>query len=200
MRILGAKRVKVPPSTVYATAADFCQLFADDMNRLYLLSLLLTADQELAERCFVGGLETSRGGNPVFKEWAQSWARRAIITNAIRMMRPRPRNRVSAPAPDPVVRAVEGLPPEFTAIMGLEVFERFVFVMSVLEGYSLRESKLLLDCSSSEVAQARIRAFEQLGTFGERQGKAEKLIRLQCEMDSRELMAPQAVPRLAVPA
>ena len=49
------------------------------MNRLYLLAFLLTADHTTAEKCFVWGLEDSKKGNLVFKEWAQSWARRTII-------------------------------------------------------------------------------------------------------------------------
>jgi len=60
------------------------------MNGLYLLSLLLTADREKAEQCFVSGLEDAVDGNPVFKEWARSWARRVIIQNAVRVINPRP--------------------------------------------------------------------------------------------------------------
>jgi hypothetical protein len=34
--------------TEYATREDFCRIFAADMNRLFLLALLLTGDIELA--------------------------------------------------------------------------------------------------------------------------------------------------------
>src|ERR1700721_3575477 len=61
----------------------------ENNNPLLLLSFLLTGDRDLAEKCFVGGLRMSSEGNPVFKEWAHSWARRTIILNAIRMIRPR---------------------------------------------------------------------------------------------------------------
>ena len=74
--------------TVYAVASDFCRIFSDDMDGLYQLSLCLTADPAKAEQCFVSGLEDSRQSNRVFKEWARSWARRTIIQNAIRLMRP----------------------------------------------------------------------------------------------------------------
>ena len=87
--MLGARQIAKQKSTPYARAADFCRIFREDMNSLYLLSFLLTADQ-LAEKCFVRGLEDSAKGNPVFKEWAQSWARRTMIQNAIQMIRPRP--------------------------------------------------------------------------------------------------------------
>src|ERR1700719_907468 len=83
-----AKHIARP--TLYASKADFHQIFDEDMNGLYLLSFLLTADREKAEQCFVSGLEDAAGGNPVFKEWARSWARRAIILNAVRSINPRP--------------------------------------------------------------------------------------------------------------
>jgi hypothetical protein len=41
-------------------------------------------------------------------------------------------------------------------------FDRFVFVVSVLEGYSDRDCALLLDCSCADVMAARIRAFQQI--------------------------------------
>ena len=72
----------------YAVPADFCQLFHHHLDRLYALSLLLTADQRKAEQCFVSGLEDCLQGNPVFREWAQSWARRTVIKNAIRLIAP----------------------------------------------------------------------------------------------------------------
>src|SRR5882762_9247371 len=49
--------------TQYATSADFRQIFHDEMEGLYLLSFLLTADREKAEQCFVSGIEDSIKGN-----------------------------------------------------------------------------------------------------------------------------------------
>src|SRR6267154_1854379 len=83
-----AKQIARP--TPYASKADFGQIFHEDMNELYLLSFLLTGDREKAEQCFVFGLEDAVEGSPVFKEWARSWARRAIIQNAVRLVNPRP--------------------------------------------------------------------------------------------------------------
>ena len=73
----------------HATKADFCQIFKSDMNRFYLLSLLLTADDAMAESCFVQGFEDAATDSRVFKDWAQSWARRTVIQNAIRTLQPR---------------------------------------------------------------------------------------------------------------
>src|SRR6201981_1084166 len=90
VNIFGARRSEVSRQTDYATAKDFCRIFDNNMNRLYVLALLLTADRDLAERCFVSGLEDAKASNPVFKDWAESWARRTIIVNAIRLLAPHP--------------------------------------------------------------------------------------------------------------
>jgi len=89
----------VSPSTrpSYAVPQDFCRIFTEDQTALYLLSLLLTADSEKAERCFVAGLESSIQGNAVFKEWARSWSKRTIITNAVRMILPAPTSLARCP-------------------------------------------------------------------------------------------------------
>jgi hypothetical protein len=63
---------------------------AEDRTRLYLLSLLLTADRDKAERCFVTGLEPAAEDTAAFRDWAHSWARRTIIDNAFRLIAPHP--------------------------------------------------------------------------------------------------------------
>ena len=35
----------------YATVTDFCEIFTEETHSLYLLSFLLTADKDKAERC-----------------------------------------------------------------------------------------------------------------------------------------------------
>src|SRR5260370_12811077 len=87
--MFGSRKVIKQTTTPYATQADFRRVFQEDMNRLYLLSFLLTGERDLAEQCFVSGLKISREGNPVFKEGATSWAPRTIILTPIRMRRPR---------------------------------------------------------------------------------------------------------------
>lgn len=155
------EKVASQPSTVYATAADFCRIFTKDMHHLYLLSLLLTADPSAAETCFVQGLETSGKNNPVFKEWAESWARRTIIHNAIQMIRPSREAKASVSS-GCLVQDVR-LPPDLAAVVSLPDFERFVFVITVLEGYSEQECSLLLSCGRADVNTARIRALQEIG-------------------------------------
>jgi DNA-directed RNA polymerase specialized sigma24 family protein len=162
----------------YATRSDFQQIFTEDMAGLHLLAFLLTADAEKAEQCFVAGLEESIHGNAVFRQWARSWSKRAIIKNAIKVISPAPRQpgmRFEARSAEieashvPILgssaRWNEDAPEKvlIAAVSRLEPFERFVLVMAVLEGYSVRECSALLGCPAAEVAAAKARALEQMG-------------------------------------
>jgi len=169
----------------YATSADFCQIFDKDMSSLYLLSLLLTGDHKKAEECFVAGLENAVDRNRVFKDWARGWARRVIIQNALRTVDPHPKkesilNSASIEANDKT--AAER--PEIAAVLGLQAFDRFVFVMSVLEDYSDHDCSILLGSTRRDVLAARVRALQQIG------GAAEFL---RAQKENREIPARTAV-------
>jgi DNA-directed RNA polymerase specialized sigma24 family protein len=154
----------ITSSTPYAGKDDFCRIFNQEKGELYLLSYLLTANREKAEQCFVSGLEDSAKGNSVFKEWARSWARRAIIQNAVRVINPRP---MEERAPSSFNGSGETLAEEqaeIAAVLALAPFERFVFVMSVLEHYSDDECSILLGCSPRDVIAARSRGLQQIET------------------------------------
>jgi predicted DNA-binding protein (UPF0251 family) len=145
-------------STAYATSDDFSCIFSEEMNSLYLLGLLLTADAGIAEQCFVAGIGDSVEGNPVFREWAHSWARRTVIQHAIRMIEPA-REKITIAITEPLRLEIE---PRLRAILKLGALERFVLVMSVLEGYSHQDCSVLLGCSRQTVVDARARALEHL--------------------------------------
>lgn len=154
----------------YATRQDFCRIFTQEMDGLYQLSYLLTGDHDKAEQCFVAGLEESGKANNVFREWARSWAKRAIIENAIRALRPQPTD-VDSPAPGSVfveknkLRIIRDGHLEADSVLALEDFERFVFVMTVLEQYSDQESALLIGCSMGEIRTARICALKEIANL-----------------------------------
>ncbi len=154
------------PVTAYAVAGDFCRIFAEEMNGLYQLAFLLTADPAEAEQCFVSGLEDCAGANRVFKEWARSWARRTIVQNAIRLIQPTRKHARPLPAPAPLGEAEASV--LLAALFGLPVFERFVFVMSVLERYSDQDCKTLLGSSRQDIVRARTQALKRMATFKER--------------------------------
>jgi DNA-directed RNA polymerase specialized sigma24 family protein len=155
-----------PEQMDYASSDDFYRIFYERTDELYQLSLLLTGDHEKAEQCFVSGLENSVKGNRVFNEWAHSWARRAVIQCAVRVVNPRPMEE-GGPSTSNTTRnpwAIEQEHEEMAAILELGPFERFVYVLSVLERYSDQDCSILLGCSRRDVVAARIRAFQQLET------------------------------------
>ena len=188
----------------YATGGDFCRIFAENMNDLYVLALLLTADPAKAEQCFVAGFDDCSTGNRVFKEWAQAWARRVITKNAIRLINP---------APDPggdASNAGRNLPgnrewpqlrAEMSLLLGLPDFARFVFVMSVLEGYSDRDCALLLGCSRENLLAGRVYALQQIARSREADSKADGgALAKPVPNDGNSVVELVAPARLATPA
>jgi DNA-directed RNA polymerase specialized sigma24 family protein len=189
--MLRTSQIATHASGPYVLPADFCRLFEKEMDRLYTLAYLLTLDDSAAEVCFVQGLEDATSSNRVFKEWADSWARRMIVQNAIQIVQPRqgdsgsPGGKSSGAMTSPVIEAISGLP----------AFERFVFVMSVLEHYSDQDCSLLLDCSRGDVIAARTRALQQMASAAQLhdQPTTESRERALAKADNRR----KAAPRLA---
>lgn len=166
--MLGARNATQDNQPANAAAADFCRIFGKDMDRLHLLSLLLTADSQLAEECFVRGLEDALKSNRVFKEWAHAWARRMIIQSAIQMVQPTNAEEAGASA-DQIRKDGAATPAAVAAITALPAFERFVFVLSVLERYSDQDCSLLLGSTRAQVIAARSRALQHIAQSGDLQ-------------------------------
>lgn len=160
----------------YATCADFCKVFNDNVDRLYTLALLLTADREMAEYCFLSAFENCIDSKTVFREWAESWAKRTTIITAIRIVFSSqiPANvQIRAESNEWEVSAMEAL---VARMSNLTPFDRFVYVMSVFERMSVKECALLLGCSS--MPRARPSRRYRLWGF-RRQGCASSNRRLQ---------------------
>jgi DNA-directed RNA polymerase specialized sigma24 family protein len=162
------KQVANSETNKYAGAEDFRQVFSDDRDVLHRLALLLTGDQEKAEQCYVAGLEDSVNTNRVFREWARTWAKRTILRTAIEALNPRPRQSALSTLHEHSAEfGVPSIPdgdPAISSVLALEDFERFVFVITVLEGRSEHECALLLNSSLREVRNARIRATKHIAT------------------------------------
>ena len=154
-------------ATQNASGEDVCKILSEDLNSLYQLSFLLTRDHEAAERCFVAGLANPDRGNRAFNQWAHAWAKRIVIENAIRELKPQPR--LARPNPSATVfpycgelSSTQDGHFDLDAILALEDFERFVFIVSVLEHYSEHECSLLLGCSPRQIRETQGRAFAEL--------------------------------------
>jgi len=153
--------------SLYASHEDFHTIFIEDLKELYQLSFLLTRDPAKAERCLVTGLVDCVSGNKVFREWAHSWAKRAIVQNAIRELKPRP-SQPNSPLSGAIFPDVDqhskgpGGHFEIVAVLRLADFDRFVFVMSVREHYSEHDCALLLGCSARDIREGHTRALKEL--------------------------------------
>ena len=156
-------------ATRYASVADFFATFNEEMHSLYLLAFLLTADHDKAEQSLVSAMGECVEWIGVFTDWAHSWSRRAVVKRAIQMSMPVPElaDKVSIIALKASTTSGEGNNP-LIGILLLDPFERFVFVMSPLEGQSDAECAVLLRCSRRDVIMARVLA-------GKRQPSADAL-------------------------
>jgi DNA-directed RNA polymerase specialized sigma24 family protein len=149
-----------PNSTLKANHAvwgDFCNALVKDMRPLYLLAFLLTANHQEAEQCFAMVLEAASEAT-VFRDWVRPWIRRTLIKVAIHgvLRRPGDNGQTSDSWWDSDAGA------SFNSVAQLGSLERLVFVMAVLEGYSIKECSLLLDRSERAVVTARLHALKDL--------------------------------------
>jgi hypothetical protein len=145
-----------------ASHSDFCAIFLQQLDRLYLLALILTGEESRAEECLLAALDSCVEGSLVYKESAIAWSRRSVIKCAIRFVAPAPS---SSSRSDLVVNPGDlrsGHGASLKSVRELNPFDRFVFVMSVLERYSDRECALLLGCSCANFRASRARAFQQI--------------------------------------
>jgi hypothetical protein len=158
----------------YATADDFQQLFGREMTDLFRLSLNLTADAEKAECSLLLAMRECFASSSVSKEQAHTWARRMVVRNAIRLVlggeNTLPSNTFCETEADihlqPTAYRMEALR-DSLAILDLPDFDRLVFVICVLERYSILDCALLLRRSPKDVHDARVRATNQVVSIEE---------------------------------
>lgn len=147
----------------HITCEEFCRAFQTQLTSLYQLALLLTVDHAKAEAVLVAGVDECLDGNFAFKEWAHSWAKGIIIVNAIRLIAPLPYDSSYGDAED-VERAERlQLHGAARAVAGLSPFDRFVFIMSVLERIPDRDCAALMGCGATAIVEARLRALQTIG-------------------------------------
>jgi len=145
------------------------------MTDLFRLSLQLTADAEKAEACLILAMRECFANGAVAKEWARIWTRRTIIRNAIRLVFGTENqlhdDSYSDAGPDFHLQARDNRSEalrDSLAILELPDFDRVVFVICVLERYSILDCALLLKRSPKAVNDARVRAITQLVSAEER--------------------------------
>jgi hypothetical protein len=148
----------------YASNEEFGSAFECERVSLQTLALLLTANSEAAKRCLIRAFRECIASSSVSKEWVLSWARRMVIRNAISLvMSPGDQSFVNtndaadngliAFSPDDSLGAIA----TSESILDLPEFDRFVFVICVLERYSIHDCALLLGKTPGEVSEVRNR-------------------------------------------
>jgi hypothetical protein len=100
-------------------------------------------------------------GAGVSMDWARSWARAAVLKHAIQMIKPAPEHTDRVSFITLRRSATPAVDDPFAAILLLDAFERFVFVMSILEELSDEECAIFLRCSRRDVMMARLLALKR---------------------------------------
>jgi hypothetical protein len=155
-----------PLCSIVPRAVGAAAVWLDDVVKLYLLAFLLTADKVLAEQCFSDAMDNYVGSTgDAATEWATEPGRIAVIRRAVRLIRPLSKSVYSwshvlgcRPLLSPVHRP-------FSVITSFNAFERFVFVLSVLEGYSVQECAELLECEPGDIECSEDLATRLLSTI-----------------------------------
>jgi hypothetical protein len=148
----------------YAGKEVFVSVFNCERAGLQRLAILLTANSDAAKRCLMRAFEECISSSTVSRRWALSWTRRVVIRNAISLvMNPGIESSVDtsdhrddaaiAFSRDDLPGAIAGS----ESILDLLEFDRFVFVICVLEQYSIYDCALLLGRSLREIVEARQR-------------------------------------------
>ena len=126
-------RVVDESATPDPTVTDFFRTFDEEMHSLYLLSFLLTADHDKAEQCLVSAMGECVDGVGAFMDGAFiDSARGCQMRDPDDLPAPEHADYLSLIRLKRAAAAAKNDP--FSSILLLDAFERFVFVMSCLEG------------------------------------------------------------------
>jgi DNA-directed RNA polymerase specialized sigma24 family protein len=166
----------------YASKEEFASIFERERIGLQRLALLLTANKQAAKRCLIVAFRECVASGSVLKGWELNWTRRMIIRNAINLVRglggqPFVKtkrdadNGLVAFSPDDSLGAVA----ESEAILELPDFDRLVFVICVLERYSMRDCALLLGRSPRDIDEARQRVVNRVGQIDELSNSSQRV-------------------------
>jgi DNA-directed RNA polymerase specialized sigma24 family protein len=167
-------RKRVSEKCQYARKEEFVSLFERERVSLQRLALLLAANSETAKQCLISSFRQCVASSSVSKDWILSWTRRMVICNAISLVigpegqsfvntYDETDNELIAFFPDDSFGAIA----ESESICDLPEFDRFVFVICVLERYSMHDCALLLGRSPRDIDEARRRVVSQVAQISE---------------------------------
>jgi DNA-directed RNA polymerase specialized sigma24 family protein len=154
------------------TEDDCRAMFASSTEELRWLCYTLTGDQELTGEVLKAAFEQARkGAGQVFREWMLSWTRRLIVKFCIGKVRPAAHINLYAAHYSAVGRVdaeqvdlALSLSPAVLQhkLLRMDSLPRFVFVLRALEGYSRRDTALLLDIDDRNCERIYCQAVEEV--------------------------------------
>lgn len=153
----------------YVSKEEFVGVFESEQAGLQRLALLLTANADAAAQCLSLALQQCLATSFVFKGWALTWVRRVVIRNAISLVMGSGQP-LFVKANDDAEKGLTMYPEgelsgpvaNVQRILGFSQFDRFVFVICVLERYSVHDCAVLLRRSLRDINDARHRTSRQL--------------------------------------
>jgi len=149
------------------TASCSAENWLDEMAELYLLAFMLTANKEAAETCVLESVdEYLNSGAATLSDWVRTEGRNVVIARAVHLIKPRAKISYSWTAPLGARASIGPSHQPFAVITSLGAFERFVYVLTALEGRGEEECAALLECPQADVVVAR-RLSDQLICLGE---------------------------------
>jgi hypothetical protein len=158
----------------YASKEEFVSVFDRERAGLQRLALLLTANSKVAERCLIGAFRQCIASSSVSKDWVLSWTRRVVIRNAISLVMGTGGQSFVNTNDDTDNESItfspddsRGALPKSESILDLPEFDRLVFVICLLERYSIHDCALLLSRSPREIDEVRHRVGNQVGQIDE---------------------------------
>ncbi len=161
-------------SDEHACPEDFRRVFTEQGSSLYKLSLLLMGNRADAEQCFVAAFHQTVEVTGVPKHAIRSRAKLAIVQQAVHASKPRLERKLGGRLLSCNVLArdyletLSGPQTLIRRVLSLRVFERFVFVLCLLERHSVEDCAVLLSCDVQDVLEGRTRALVGIASSGAR--------------------------------
>jgi DNA-directed RNA polymerase specialized sigma24 family protein len=149
------------------------RIFSEHMTELYWLAFLLTGDRERSVQAFTGALQGD-AKPPAFEKFMLSWARKLVIVSALGTIRRELRDAASRTRPATgfeiaglgrmasVDRAGLSKRELEEVLLAMDVLQRCVVILTLLEGLPMKEAAHLLGVEENIAKAALARGVAEM--------------------------------------
>jgi DNA-directed RNA polymerase specialized sigma24 family protein len=149
------------------------RIFSEHMSELYWLAFLLTGDRERSVQAFTGAMQGD-AKPPAFEKFMLSWARKLVIVSALGTIRRELRESASRTRPATgfeiaglgrmasVDRASLSKRELEEVLLAMDVLQRCVVILTLLEGLPMKEAAGLLGVDENTVKAAQARGVSEM--------------------------------------